>query len=156
VLDSGLAFPGVARRSTVDDHATPFHVTAAPGMTPGTHVPLRLEVSYTDDGRAYVQPVDFEVVIGSSPVAVSDEPGPLYPSRLTASPNPASNLVRFSTAPVAARGRLDIFAPDGSRLASADVRGDCTWNCSRVPAGVYFCRIAADRNCVTTRVTVTH
>jgi hypothetical protein len=156
VLDSNLAFPTALRRTSVNDHATQFHVLASETIPTGTHVPLRLEITYTNTGHTYVKPVDFEVVIGSNPVAVAESPAPLYPSRLTATPNPARARVMFSTAPVAAAGRLDIFSTDGSRLVSTSVSGPYTWDCSRVPAGVYFCRLAANRNSVTTRVSVTH
>jgi len=156
VLDSNLAFPTALRRSSVNDHATQFHVLASDTIPAGIHVPLRLELTYTNAAHAYTQPVNFEIIIGSSPVALAESPAPLFPSRLTATPNPARNRVSFSTAPVATAGRLDIFSPDGSRLASASVSGPYTWDCSRVPAGVYFCRLAANRNSVTTRVSVTH
>jgi len=156
VLDSGLAFPNAARGSLVNDHATQFHVSASDSITPDTHVPLRLELTFTDAGHTYTQPASFEIVIGSDPPAVTEPPRPLYPSRLVVTPNPARSRVYFSTAPVAVRGRLDIFSPDGSRLTTVEAGGPYTWDCGSVPAGVYFCRFAAAGNSVTTRVSVVH
>jgi hypothetical protein len=156
VLDSNLAFPTALRRTSVNDHATQFHVLASDTIPAGTHVPLRLELTYTDVAHTYTQPVNFEIIVGSNPVAIAESPTPLYPSRLTATPNPARGRVNFSTAPVSAAGRLDIFSPDGSRLVSAGVSGAYTWDCRRVPAGVYFCRLVTDRNSVTVRVSVVH
>ena len=154
VLDSVKAFPNVPRRSAVDNRAARFEVKASDTVPPGTHVPLRLEIAYTDAGHTYMQPVDFDLVIGATSVAEAESPAPLYPSRLTATPIPARDRVRFSTVPVTAAGRLDIFSPDGSRLARADVCGPYAWDCSQVPAGVYFCRLVAAGGSVTTRVSV--
>ncbi len=154
VLDSNLAFPTALRRSSVNDHATQFHVLASDDIPPGTHVPLRLELTYTEAAHTYTEPVNYEIIIGTHPVAVTESPVTLYPSRLTAAPNPARDRVSFSTAPVAFAGRLEIFSPDGAKLASAPPAGSYVWDCSKVPAGVYFVRLAATRNCVTTRVNV--
>lgn len=156
VLDSGLSFPSAARGSSVNNHATQFYVRASNAIPLGTHVPLRLELSFSDAGHTYTQPVDFEMTIGTNRIPVTKSPAPLYPSGLTAAPNPARGRVNFSTAPVTAAARLDIFSPDGSRLATTKVFGPYNWNCSRVPAGVYFCRLAAAGNTVTTRVSVVH
>ena len=156
VLDSNLAFPTALRRSSVNDHATQFHIPASDDIPAGTHVPLRLELTYTDAAHTYTEPVNYEVIIGTHPVAVSESPSTLYPSRLSAIPNPARDRVRFNVAPADAAGRLEIFSPEGAKLASGATAGSFVWDCSKVPAGVYFCRVAADRNCVTTRVCVTH
>jgi hypothetical protein len=156
VLDSGLSFPSAARGTAVDDHATQFHVRASNAIALGTHVPLRLELSFSDAGHTYVQPVDFEIAIGTNRFPVTRSPAPIYPSGLTATPNPARDRVNFSTALVTAAGRLDVFSPDGSRVATAAVSDPYTWNCSHVPPGVYFCRLTAAGNSVTTRVSVVH
>jgi hypothetical protein len=156
VLDSGLSFPSAARGSAVDDHATQFHVRASNAIALGTDVPLRLELRFDDAGRTYVQPVDFEIAIGTNRFPVTRSPAPIYPSGLTAAPNPARGRVNFSTAPVTAAGRLDIFSPDGSRVATAAVSDPYAWDCGHVPPGVYFCRLVAAGNTVTTRVSVVH
>jgi hypothetical protein len=176
VLDSSLSFPNVSRASSADNNATQFQVRASDTIDPGTPVPLRLEMTFTDADHVYTQPVDFKIVIGDNPVAVTGvlidrrrgrrtpsqrqpvaaSTPPLYPSRLTATPNPAGDRVNFSTAPVTAAGRLDIFSPDGSRVSARHVSGPYTWDCSRVPAGIYFCRLAAAGNSVTTRVSIVH
>jgi len=154
VLDSGLAFPTAARGSAVGDHATQFRVRASSAIALGTHVPLRLELTYTDAGQTFIQPKDFELIIGTNRAPVTRTPAPLYPSKLTATPNPAHGRVNFTTAPVAAPGRLDIFSPDGSRVTTGSFSGVYTWDCSLAPAGVYFCRVDAAGNAVTTRVSV--
>ena len=154
VLDSGLAFPSAARGSWVDDHATQFHVRASNAIPLGTDVPLRLELSFSDAGHIYTQPLDFEMTIGTSRAPVTSSPAPPYPSRLTAAPNPARGRVNLSTAPVAPDGRLAIFSPDGSRVTSCGFSGAYTWDCSNLAAGVYFCRVTAAGGSVTTRVIV--
>jgi hypothetical protein len=152
VLDSGLSFPSAARGSEVSNHATQFHVRASNAITLGTHVPLRLELNFSDAGHAYTQLVCFEIIIGTNRLPAPKSPAPVYPSILTATPNPARGRVNLSTA----AGRLDIFSPDGSRLATANVSGPYTWDCSKAPAGVYFCRVTAASNTVTTSVSVVH
>ena len=156
VLDSIVPFPNAVRGSSVDNHTTQFHARASNTIALGTRVPLRLELAFTDAGHRYTQSANFEVTIGTNRFPVTRSPAPLYPSRLTAAPNPARGRVSLSTAPVTAVGRLSIFSTDGSRLASMNVSGPYTWDCSKVPAGTYFCRLAAAGNSVTTRVSVLH
>jgi hypothetical protein len=156
VMDSALAFPSAARGSSVDNHATQFHVRASSAVALGTRVPLRLELAFSDAGHTFTQGMDFEITIGTNRAPVTRSPAPPYPSNLTATPKPARDHVNFSTAPVAADGRLGIFSPNGSRLASINVSGPYVWDCSRVPAGIYFCRLAAAGGSVTTRVSVLH
>jgi hypothetical protein len=155
VLDSNLAFPNVARRASVNDRAAPFRVVADPGMTPGTRVALRLEVSYTDAGHSYMQPVNFEIVIGSSPVTVEDRPSPVYPIRIAATPNPGRDRIELSPG-IAGPYKLELYAEDGSRVVSTTALGRYTWDCSRVPAGVYFCRVSNDHAAYGRRLVVTH
>ena len=154
VLDSGLSFPNALRSSTVDDHATQFHIRTSSTIVPGAHVPLRLELSFTDVGRTYSQSVDFSAPNWRQPVSAWTPPS--YPLRLTAAPIPAVDRVRFSPTPAAAVGRLDIFSPDGKRVAERAVSGPCVWDCARVPAGVYFCRLTAAGSTATTRVSIVH
>ncbi len=156
VLDSGLALPSAARGSEIDNHAMQFHVRAAEAVALGTHVPLRLELNFDDAGHTLTQSLDFEITIGTNRTPVTRSPAPPYPSNLTATPNPARDRVSFNTAPVTAPGRLSIFSPNGSRLASVNVPGPYVWDCSRTPAGTYFCRLAAAGSSVTTRVSVLH
>jgi len=117
---------------------------------------LRLEMNFSDAGQKFTQPLDFELIIGTNRAPVTKSPAPPYPSKLTATPNPARGRVNFTTAPVAAPGRLDIFSPDGSRVTTGIFSGVYTWDCSLAPAGVYFCRVNAAGNAVTTRVSVLH
>jgi hypothetical protein len=156
VLDSGLALPSAARGSEIDNHATQFHVRASEAVALGTHVPLRLELSFSNAGHTFTQSLDFEITIGTNRAPVTRSPAIPYPSNLTATPNPARDRISFNTAPVTAPGRLSIFSPSGSRLASINVSGPYVWDCSRVPAGIYFCRLAAVGSSVTTRVSVLH
>jgi len=153
VLDSSISFPSAARAGTVDNYATQFHVLASNTIAPGTRIPLRLELSFTDAGHKYVQTVGFEAPSRRQPVAGSTF---LYPSRLTAQPNPARDRVSLSAAPLAAGGRLDVFSPGGGRVLARSVAGPYTWDCSGVPAGIYFCRVTAAGSSVTTRVSVVH
>jgi hypothetical protein len=115
-----------------------------------------LNLSFSDAGRTYTQPLDFEITIGTNRLPVTRSPAPPYPSSLTATPNPARNRVNFSTAPVSASGRLDIFSSNGSRVTACVFSGAYTWDCSRVPAGAYFCRLGAAGRSITTRVSIVH
>ncbi|HTW91969.1 MAG TPA: M14 family zinc carboxypeptidase [bacterium] len=154
VLDSGLSFPNVLRSSTVDDHATQFHIRTSGTIARGTFVPLRLELSFTDAGRMYNQGVEFSAPNWRRPVTAFAPPA--CSLRLTAAPIPAVDRVRFSPKPAAAVGRLDIFAIDGTRMAMSAVSGPYVWDCTRVPAGIYFCRLTAAGNTATTRVSIVH
>jgi hypothetical protein len=156
VLESALPFPSAARGSWVNDHATQFHVRASEAIPLGTNVPLRLELSFSDAGHTFTQPLDFKITIGTNRAPVTTLPAPPHPSRLTAAPNPARGRVNLSTSPVAANGRLAIFSPAGSRVTGSGFFGEYTWDCSNVPAGVYFCRVTAAGTSVTTRVNVIH
>jgi hypothetical protein len=154
VLDSGLAFPNCARRTAVNNHATQFHLQADDTISAGVRVPLRLELTFTDAGHTYVQPVNFEVIIGTHPVAVSQTPEPVYPDRFSGSPNPARDRIRFGIPGSGSPLRLDIFAEDGTRVLTANVTGPYTWDCRRVPAGVYFCRLSTAYGSTSARVTL--
>jgi hypothetical protein len=156
VLDSGLLFPNAARGSSVSNLATQFHVRASSAIALGTRVPLRLNLSFSDAGRTYTQPLDFEITIGTNRLPVTRSPAPPYPSSLSATPNPARNRVNLSAAPVTASGRLDIFSSNGSRVTACVFSGAYTWDCSRVPAGAYFCRLGAAGRSITTRVSIVH
>ena len=82
----------------MNDRATQFHVRASSAIPLGTAVPLRLELSFSDAGHSYTQPLDFEISIGTDRAPVTRSPAPPYPSRLNAAPNPARDRVSFSTA----------------------------------------------------------
>ena len=156
VLDPALPFPDAARGRTVDNHATPFHLRAWSTIPLGRRVPLRLDLSFTAADRRYTQSLDFEIVIGNDRLPVTRSPSPFDSSRLTASPNPARTRANLSASPASGAGRMDIFSPDGRLLTSTRCRDPFTWDCSRAPAGVYFCRLVRDGNSVTTRVSVVH
>jgi carboxypeptidase T len=88
VLDSVRPFPVFRRRSSGNNRADPFVVSAAPGAPAGDTVRLRLETSFTDAGGAITMPVEFELVLGGDPVAVAERPATV--SRITA---PAPTIV---------------------------------------------------------------
>lgn len=156
VLDPARPFPNAARGSAVSNHATRFHLRAWSTIPLGRRVPLRLELSFSASGQQYTQSLNFDIVIGSDRLPVTRASSPLDSSRLTASPNPARNRVHLSSSPASGAGRMDIFSPDGRLLTSTGYRGPFTWDCSRAPAGVYFCRLSSNGNSVTTRVSVVH
>ena len=154
VLDSVVPFPNAGRGGTVDNRTAQFRIRTSANVTPGAHIPLRLELSFTDAGHTYTQTLDFLAPTWRQPVSAATSPsGPL---RLAATPNPANDRVRFSTTPVTAAGRIDIFSPAGTRVASRAASGTYTWDCSRVPAGIYFCRLTAGDESSSTRVCVVH
>ncbi|MEO0073985.1 MAG: M14 family zinc carboxypeptidase, partial [candidate division WOR-3 bacterium] len=72
VLDSLKQFPRALRRGSTSNGASQFRVFAMPSILPGTVVPLRLELSWTEDGRSYSQPVSFSIVIGNNPIDYPD------------------------------------------------------------------------------------
>ncbi len=83
VLDSVKSFPGVQRRSDVDNRADQFLVRASESAQPGDTIPFRLEVTFTDAGNTIMMPVAFSVVLGEDIIAVSeadaDPGGPAAP-----------------------------------------------------------------------------
>jgi hypothetical protein len=87
------------------------------------------------------------VPLAASNVSV-EAPAPIFASPLVASPNPARGAVRFSGAPRAG-GVVEVFSPAGRRIARLPVAsgGTVTWDGrdaggARVPAGLYFARLA--------------
>ncbi len=50
-----------------------------------------------------------------------------------------------------AESGLVVFATDGSRVVSAKMEGTWTWDCSTVPAGVYFARLRTEQENETIR-----
>ncbi len=154
VLDSALPFPNAARGGTVDNHSAQFHIRTSANVAPGTHLPLRLKLTFTDAGHSYTQTLDFTAPTWRQPVSALTLPP--NPSRLVAAPSPADGHVNLSTIPVAASGRIDIFSPDGSKVDSRAVSGACTWNCAGAPAGVYFCRLSTAGQTFSTRFSVVH
>jgi hypothetical protein len=154
VLDSVMPFPNARRSETVDNCAAQFRIRTSHAVSPGAHIPLRLELSFTDAGHTYTQTVDFLAPTWRQPVSASATSPGL--TRLTATPNPAHRQVNFSTTPVTASGRLDVFSPVGSLVASRAVSGMYIWDCSRVTAGIYFCRLTADGESASTRVGIVH
>ncbi|MBN2466307.1 T9SS type A sorting domain-containing protein, partial [candidate division WOR-3 bacterium] len=154
VLDSVASFPNAARGAVVDNHTAQFRIRTSPAVSPGAHVPLRLELSFTDAGQTYTQTVDFMAPTWRQPVSAATAPAGA--PRLSATPNPAASHVRFSTLPVTTACSIDIFSPAGSLVASRAISGKYTWNCSSVPAGVYFCRLTAGGQNATTRICIVH
>ncbi len=154
VLDSVMLFPNALRGQTVDNRTAQFRIHTSNTIAPGARVPLRLELSFIDAGQTYTQAVDFLAPTWRQPVTASTVP--TSPVRLAATPNPADDQVNLSTMPLTAAGNIDIFSRDGSLMASRAVSGTCTWDCSGVPAGIYFCRLTVESATVTTRVCVVH
>ena len=156
VPDSIRPFPDVRRLSSTDNGAGQFRIRAASEIAPGTHVPLRLDIAYVDAGDTFMMPVQFEVVIGSDPVGIAGpRPAPAR-SGLAVIPNPASGRVNFVTPRSGTRAGLVVFAADGSRVASVEIDGTWTWDCSTVPAGVYFARLRTRQGMITRRLSITH
>ncbi|MFO7651519.1 MAG: M14 family zinc carboxypeptidase [bacterium] len=152
VTDSVKPFPSFARRSQGSNQSSQFAIAANPAIPPGTVVPLELVMAYSDEGRAYTQPVSFQITIGT-PSAVAEPRGVPAPTALTALPNPASKRVFFGTNGLLS-GRVDIFSGSGARVASVDLGRSASWDCSAVPAGIYYCRLAGS-NLPPARVAVT-
>jgi len=155
VLDSVRPFPNVPRRTQANDRAAQIAIHASNVAVPNTHVPLRLELSYTDDGRTYMQPVNFEIVMGAV-TGVAETPAALIIEAAQVFPNPARNLVTFNVPRTSAPARLDVVSVDGARLLSRAIDGAFTWNCADAPAGVYFARIFAPGASVVRRFTIAH
>jgi len=81
VFDSVKSFPGVQRRSDVDNRADQFMVRASDFGQPGDTIPLRLDVTFTDAGSTIMMPVAFEVVLGEDVIGIRDAgTGPLAPA----------------------------------------------------------------------------
>jgi len=152
VPDSIKPFPNCPRRSSVDNHAAQFPIQASPQIPPGTHVPLRLEVSYSDAGHTYRQPVNFDLVIGSSPGVVTEPSArPLF-QHISARPNPAQDHLLLEFNPVSGPARLDICSSTGALVSSSIVNGNA-YRCDlrSLPAGVYYCRLSAGSRSAVTR-----
>ena len=140
VLDSVKPFPNVARRTQANNRASQIAIHASGDAVPNTRVPLRLELSYTDDSRAYMQPVNFEITIGSS-TAVSDVPAGVAIEAVQVLPTLARNHVAFIVPRTGIPGHIDVVSADGACLKSCGIDGAFTWDCRGVPAGIYFARI---------------
>jgi hypothetical protein len=153
IPDSVETFPTVLRRASFNNQTAPFTVTADPGIPPGTVVPLELVVAYTSAGETYSHSVQFQITI-ANPTAVAEPRLVPAATRLTALPSPATNRVYFGTNSLAG-GRVEVYSGTGARVASVDLARSATWDCSNVPAGVYYCRIAGSTT-APARVTVTH
>ncbi|MEO0080074.1 MAG: M14 family zinc carboxypeptidase, partial [candidate division WOR-3 bacterium] len=142
VTDSVKQFPNSARGSTVTNRSEQFRLSASPQIPPGTHVPLRLEVSYNDAGHAYRQPLDFELIIGSSPALTEKLTQPLPPLRLNVRPNPARARLNFEFGEVVGPSRLELFSSTGTLLSSSTVKGSGYQSAlPELPAGVYYARL---------------
>ena|GEM_PF-1202653 len=154
VLDSVMPFPNALRGQTVDNRAAQFRIHTSGTIVPGARVRLRLELSFTDAGQTYTQAVNFLAPTWRQPVSPSTVPS--SPVQLAATPRPAAVGVSFSTTPVTAAGSIDIFSTAGSLVASRAISGKYTWDCSGIPAGIYFCRLTVAGATATTRVCVVH
>ncbi len=156
VPDSVKPFATVLRRSSGNNQANQFTVEAAGNAIPNTAVPLRLELSFTDAGHSYMQPVNFQITLGTNPVAVEEQPGQeLAPFRV--SPNPGTKRVTFTLGRRVGPARLDVYSSTGARVLGTGIQSERTWDCSQVPAGIYFCQLtASDGATYSTRLNVTH
>ncbi len=152
VTDSVKPFPNFARRSQGSNQSSQFAIAADPAIPPNTVVPLQLVLTYYDDGNTCIQAVDFSIVI-DTPSAVAEPRGAHPLAALSALPNPARDRVCFGTNGLTA-GRVDVYSGAGTRVATVNLGRDATWDCSKVPAGIYYCRLAGS-TLAPTRVTVT-
>jgi len=139
VLDSVKQLPSCARRSSTHNSAQRHSVQADPGVAPGTRIPLRLEVTYRNDGKTYMIPVNFEITVGSNPVAVEEAP-PAFAPTLRVYPNPARGRVQFQLAQ-GGPAQLDVYSSTGAKVISRKLTDRLSFDCSGLPAGVYFCRL---------------
>ncbi|MEO0073592.1 MAG: M14 family metallopeptidase [candidate division WOR-3 bacterium] len=150
ITDSVKPFPNCARRSAVNNRAAQFGISADSSIPPATVVPLRLEMRYTDAGHTHLQPVNFQITIGAR-VGIVQTPTALVPGFLTVRPAIGNHSLQFQLQQSLSRARLDIYSSAGLLVASLPVSGDrCDFNCSRLPAGLYFARLSSGLAAATT------
>ena len=164
VLTPTADFPAIPRRTTADNHVSPFAVQCSPDITPGETVAVRLEVTFTDDGVTIMQPVTYRFVIGTAPVGITTptrDTRSLAPG-LAAFPNPACSRIGFGIGGSADRADLKIYTADGRVLREFVVpRSPCLlgWDLRdargrRAAPGIYFARLTSDGTSACLRVVV--
>jgi hypothetical protein len=151
--DSYASFPSIPRRSLAGNALDRFTIRASTQAVPGTRVPLRLEMAFTDAGLTYAQPVNFEIVVGNT-VAVAEPTRYVAHEAAQVRPFLARDHVHFSLPSTGAPARLDIVSADGTRHISLPLERDLVWDCTTSPAGVYFARFATGRTAVTRRFSI--
>ncbi len=72
VLDSIKSFPRCRRRDSTDNRTNQFRFYCLPQAEPGRNIPLRLELTYLNDGQTMTQAVNFSITIGSNPIVLHD------------------------------------------------------------------------------------
>ena len=166
VLTPTATFPAIPRRTTADNRGAQLQVVCSPNAVPGSPVSLRLEVTFTDDGETIMQPLCYQIRIGSHPSAVSDDrPGPAVAGlSISAAPNPTRSATLFrAVVSGAARGSalLRVYARDGHLAAALPVpaaeRSTVLWNGrdthgQAVAPGVYFARLSVGSATACTRI----
>ena len=141
--------------TTGSNRGSQIAIHASRDAVPNTRVPLRLELSYTDDGHTYTQPVNFVITNGAI-TAVAEPVTRVAVEAASVFPTPACRLVTFSMPRTGSPARLDVVSIDGSILLSRPLDGDLTWDCSSAPAGVYFARLSANGTTAVRRFSVAH
>ncbi|MEO0085917.1 MAG: M14 family metallopeptidase [candidate division WOR-3 bacterium] len=145
VTDSIRTFPNCTRRSDFSNSSTQFTLRASSRIAPGTRVPLRLELSYTDAGITLMQPVNFEIIVGNQS-GVAERPVVLAPKSLAARPSPTRTRVRFDAAGVMTDLRVRVYSSSGDLIAITGTNSEGL-DCRNLPAGVYFGRTDSGAAC---------
>lgn len=153
LLDSVADFPNVPRRSVAGNATDRFTIHASAQAVPGTRVPLRLELTFNDAGRTHMQPVNFEIVVGNT-AAVAEPARYSVLEAVQVRPGLARGFVLFNLPRTGTAAQLDVVAADGTRCFSSPLDGNLVWDCTHVPAGVYFARISARGRTVVKRFNV--
>jgi hypothetical protein len=159
VITPSVNFPAVPRATQADNHASQIQVRCSPNATPGSHVNLRLELTYSDDGTSIMQPLNYRITIGNHPTALYDRKPDYSHATLSLSvaSNPAHLPTVFNTvvSSSSAPGTLTIYAQDGQLIRSlnniASGASRVFWDGRNrqgklVPAGIYFAKLQT-RDC---------
>jgi hypothetical protein len=165
VLTPVAEFPAIPRRSTADNRAAQFAVQCSPDIAPGETVAVRLEVTFTDDGVRMMQPLAYDIIIGSTPVGLSGSPSALrsLPRRLSAFPVPAHERVTFSVGLSHPGARLEIYTAAGRHVRTISLdrgeRSPVSWDlrdCGLRPVapGIYFARLVSGDAAAAARLVV--
>jgi len=167
VITPSVSFPNCPRRTIVSNGASQFQVICSPNATPGSIVNLRLQVTFQDDGVTIMQPVNYQLTVGSHPTTVSEN-RPRLPDVLISlsAANPSRSRVTFSvSAPDKAPAQLSILSRDGRKVRTLRTAGSgqrtAVWDGAddqgrTVPAGIYFALLTAGDFSTQTVVVLTH
>jgi hypothetical protein len=147
VLTPVASFPDIPRHRVAGNGSSQFQVFCSPNAVSGDTIRLRLEVTFSDDSVAIMQPVDYRLVIGSHPTAVA-ELGVARKPGLTVLTSPSPGKVRFR-GPAGPGLRVSILNNDGRLVRVLPAAGAFEWDGRdgqgrASPDGVYFARLTPD------------